>query len=120
MGRKTSHWMWFVFPQLGGLGRSPTARFFALPGREAARAYLEHPVLGPRLRKCTRAMLAHSDRPLSSTLGFPDDLKFRSCMTLFAEVDGPDSEFRLAIDSLCDGQLDPLTLELLEREPRTD
>jgi uncharacterized protein (DUF1810 family) len=119
-GRKRSHWMWFVFPQLAGLGRSPTARHFALSGLDEAKIYLEHPVLGPRLRECTRAMLAHSARSLPDILGFPDDLKFRSSMTLFAELDGPDSIFRSALEAFCGGQPDLLTLQRLGREAPPD
>jgi uncharacterized protein (DUF1810 family) len=88
-GRKRSHWMWFVFPQLIGLGRSPTASRFAFRSRAEAQAYLDHPVLGARLRECTSAMLAVEGRSLSAILGFPDELKFRSSMTLFAELSLP-------------------------------
>jgi uncharacterized protein (DUF1810 family) len=114
-GRKRSHWMWFVFPQLAGLGRSPTAERFAIGSRGEAQAYLDHPVLGARLRECTRAMLAVEGRSLSAILGFPDDLKFRSSMTLFTEVSEPGSPFHAALSKYCEGKPDPKTLELLER-----
>jgi uncharacterized protein (DUF1810 family) len=115
-GQKRSHWMWFIFPQLEGLGRSPTARHFALKSLEEARAYLAHPVLGDRLRTATRAVLEHGELNLSQIFGQPDDLKFRSSMTLFAEAAGADEGalFRRAIDLFCDGKPDPATLQLLE------
>lgn len=112
-GRKRSHWMWFVFPQLAGLGHSPTARYFAIADLEEARRYLEHPVLGARLRECTAAMLALEGRSVHEVLGYPDDLKFRSCMTLFAQVAGPDWPFVRALERYFDGEADPLTLRLL-------
>jgi len=85
-GRKASHWMWFVFPQLKGLGRSSTALHYGIASREEALAYWAHPLLGPRLRECTALMLAVPHDSALQILGAPDDLKFRSCMTLFAEV----------------------------------
>ena len=88
-GRKRSHWMWFVFPQLVGLGASETARFYAISSLLEAQAYLDHPLLGPRLRECTAAVLATDGKPLSTIFGYPDDLKFCSSMTLFAEASGP-------------------------------
>jgi uncharacterized protein (DUF1810 family) len=85
-GRKQSHWMWFVFPQIHGLGSSPTARRFAISGLDEAIAYLNHPVLGARLRKCTKLVLAIEGRSVSEVFGYPDDLKFHSSVTLFAEA----------------------------------
>jgi uncharacterized protein (DUF1810 family) len=85
-GRKSSHWMWFVFPQIEGLGRSTMARFYALRSRDEARAYLEHPVLGPRLVECTQLVNAVNGAPAEQILGPIDAVKFRSCMTLFAAV----------------------------------
>src|SRR5690348_7260284 len=82
-GQKRSHWMWFIFPQLAGLGSSHMARKFAIQSLEEARAYSQHAVLGSRLKECTRLMLDASGNDVSSILGYPDDLKFRSCMTLF-------------------------------------
>jgi uncharacterized protein (DUF1810 family) len=114
VGRKRSHWMWFVFPQLGGLGRSSTAQIYGIGSLAEARAYLAHPLLGPRLRECVEAALEHSGRKLVDIFGSPDDLKFRSSMTLFERAAGPgDPLFQAAIDHLCDGRPDPATLELL-------
>jgi uncharacterized protein (DUF1810 family) len=118
-GCKTSHWMWFVFPQLEGLGRSPTARFYALRGREEARSYLAHRLLGPRLRECTQLVNAVQGRSVHEIFGTPDDLKFRSSMTLFAQVaadSGSDaSVFQGALDKYFNGLADARTLELLRR-----
>ena len=85
-GRKKSHWMWFIFPQIAGLGFSAMAQRFAIGSREEAVAYLAHDVLGPRLTECTRLVLAVEDRTINDILGSPDDMKFRSCMTLFGAV----------------------------------
>ena len=113
-GRKESHWMWFIFPQLRELGRSSTARFYGISSLEEARAYLAHAVLGPRLLLCTRELLACGASSLHALLGSPDDVKFRSCMTLFAvAAQEEDSVFRRALDRWCDGQMDSRTLELL-------
>ena len=111
-GRKRSHWMWFIFPQLQGLGVSPTARFYGIAALDEARAYLAHPVLGPRLEDATRAAIAAPARTLHDLFGSPDDLKFRSSMTLFeAAADG--GLFCQALDRCCDGERDPRTLSLL-------
>jgi uncharacterized protein (DUF1810 family) len=112
-GAKASHWMWFVFPQLKGLGRSATAEHFGIASREEALAYLQHPVLGPRLRQCTRLVLQAEGRTLSQIFGSPDDLKFRSSMTLFATVAPDDPLFRRALEQYCDGD-DPKTIALLQ------
>lgn len=115
-GRKTSHWMWFVFPQLQGLGVSPTARFYALDGLGAAQAYLAHPLLGDRLLECTQLVNAVPGRTLHEIFGTPDDLKFRSCMTLFAAAARSQPEgrpFREALARYCAGTGDRRTLELL-------
>ena len=112
-GRKTSHWMWFVFPQLKPLGRSGTARFYGLEGREEALAYWRHPVLGPRLLECTRRVLATSGRTVHEIFGSPDDLKLRSCMTLFGAVAPEEPAFRAVIDRFYGGVADAATLELL-------
>jgi len=112
-GRKRSHWMWFVFPQLDGLGRSPTAHHFAIKSREEGLQYLAHPLLGARLRECTETLIAVPDRSISEILGFPDDLKFRSSMTLFRELAGPGSVFEQALGRFYDGEADNRTLELL-------
>ncbi|HEV2533082.1 DUF1810 domain-containing protein [Phenylobacterium sp.] len=114
-GRKQSHWMWFVFPQVAGLGLSPTAQLYAISAIDEARAYLAHPVLGPRLRDATAAVNAVAGRTAHEIFGSPDDLKFRSSMTLFAEVGPRESVFRAALDRYFGGQPDPRTLELLGR-----
>ena len=108
-GRKRRHWMWFIFPQLRDLGRSPTARRYGLSGLDEARAYLADPVLGARLEACARAVLAADAPSLRAIFGSPDDLKFRSCMTLFAHA-GDRPVFRQALDRWCGGVMDPLTL----------
>jgi uncharacterized protein (DUF1810 family) len=112
-GRKRSHWIWFVFPQLAGLGRSSTARFYGISGVDEARAYLAHPLLGPRLDLCTRIVLASESPSLHAIFGSPDDLKFRSCMTLFSRAAGDlDNPFRQSLDRWCGGQPDEQTLTL--------
>jgi uncharacterized protein (DUF1810 family) len=113
-GRKRAHWMWFVFPQLTGLGRSPTARFYGVSAIDEARAYLAHPLLGPRLDLCTRTVLSSESPSLHAIFGSPDDLKFRSCMTLFSRAaDDPDNPFRQALDRWCSGEPDEQTLALI-------
>jgi len=112
-GRKHSHWMWFIFPQIAGLGRSDMARRYALASLEEARAYLAHAILGPRLEACTRAALSVEDRSASDIFGFPDDLKFRSSMTLFAHA-APDNDlFRAALEKYFGSEEDKATLERL-------
>ena len=113
-GEKQSHWMWYVFPQLAGLGHSPMAQRFALRSREEALAYLGHGVLGPRLRQCTALVNAVAGRPIREILGSPDDLKFRSSMTLFGAVSS-EPEFAAAIAKFYGGVPDRKTLELLDR-----
>lgn len=114
-GTKRSHWMWFVFPQLRGLGSSAMARRYGLTGLDEARAYLEHPLLGPRLLTCTQAVLQHSQRSLREIFGSPDDLKYRSSMTLFAAAAGEEpSLFRQALAVHCGGEADVRTLALLK------
>ncbi|HKW58080.1 MAG TPA: DUF1810 domain-containing protein [Candidatus Acidoferrum sp.] len=114
-GHKRSHWMWFVFPQIKGLGLSSTARHFAIGSREEAAAYLAHPLLGTRLRKCTQLVIVVEGRSLRQILGAPDDLKFRSCMTLFAQATSDNQVFLDALKKCCGGESDPLTLERLNR-----
>jgi uncharacterized protein (DUF1810 family) len=111
-GRKRTHWMWFVFPQIAGLGSSPTAQFYAIASLDEARAYLAHPVLGPRLRECAQALLAVEGRSARDILGYPDDLKLRSSMTLFARAADDPALFQAVLDRYYDGP-DPLTLKLL-------
>ncbi len=109
-GRKRTHWMWFVFPQLAGLGSSPTAQRYAIGGLPEARDYLAHPVLGPRLRECAGLLLT-AERSASEIFGYPDDLKLRSSMTLFAAAD-PDGPYAQVLEHLYDGP-DQRTLDLL-------
>ena len=113
-GDKRSHWMWFVFPQLAGLGRSPTAQRFGLPGADAAKEYLAHPVLGVRLRECTRALLDLDENDPVDVLGLVDALKLRSSMTLFAAV-SDDPLFQQVLDKYYAGKPDELTEQLLSR-----
>jgi uncharacterized protein (DUF1810 family) len=113
-GRKRSHWIWFVFPQLRGLGRSATSEQYGLSGLAEARAYLAHPVLGQRLRESIEAMLAHRSLPASAVLGELDALKFRSCLTLFDRADPGDQLFATALECFFAGERDVRTLELLE------
>ncbi len=112
-GRKQSHWMWFIFPQLAGLGSSPMAERFAIASRQEAAAYLAHPTLGPRLRQCAEALLAHDGKSPTAILGHPDDLKLRSSATLFASVSPAGSPFHRLLDAFYDGQPDPRTIDLL-------
>jgi uncharacterized protein (DUF1810 family) len=112
-GRKRSHWMWYVFPQLDGLGSSPTAKYYAIKDLDEARAYLGHDVLGPRLLQCVEAALTIADRSAAEIFGRPDDLKLRSCATLFARVLPPGSAFERILDKYYDGQPDDRTLQLL-------
>ncbi|MGN8259328.1 DUF1810 domain-containing protein [Pseudomonas sp. SMSB3] len=114
-GRKRSHWMWYVFPQLKGLGHSAMAVRYGLEGAEEARAYLDHPVLGPRLRTCVGALLEHSGKTAKQILGSPDDLKLRSCLTLFGQVAPEDPLFQLALMQFYDGEPDRLTCAILAR-----
>jgi uncharacterized protein (DUF1810 family) len=113
-GQKQSHWMWFIFPQLAGLGHSPMARRFALRSRQEAAAYLRHDLLGPRLRECTAIVNAVEGRTILEMLGSPDDLKFGSSMTLFAAISS-EQEFAAAIAKFCGGTPDQKTLDLLGR-----
>lgn len=112
-GRKASHWMWFVFPQMAGLGASPMARRYAISGREEAAAYAAHPVLGPRLKDCTALVNAVERRSAHAIFGSPDDMKFRSSMTLFARAAPDPQPFLDALARYFDGVPDPLTLDRL-------
>jgi len=112
-GRKASHWMWFAFPQLAGLGSSSTARAYAVSGLDEAQAYLAHPVLGPRLREAAELAAAVEGRTASEVFGYPDDLKLRSSMTLFARAAPRDPVFTAVLDRYFGGDPDPRTLELL-------
>ena len=112
-GRKRSHWMWFVFPQIAGLGASAMAQRFAIGSLEEARAYLDHPLLGARLRECTRWVNETEERPIEQIFGYPDDLKFRSSMTLFAHATDDNAEFMRALSKYFGGEFDSLTLARL-------
>lgn len=112
-GQKTGHWMWFVFPQIAGLGRSPTARFYAISDLAEARAYLAHPVLGPRLIEAVEAINALPGRDAHAVFGSPDDLKLHSSLTLFQAADPEEPAFQRALDKYFGGRADPLTLEML-------
>ena len=114
-GDKRSHWMWFVFPQVAGLGLSPTAQLYAIGSLAEAQAYLAHPLLGARLREGTAAVNAVAGRSAHQVFGSPDDLKFRSSMTLFREAAPDDPAFAAALRKYFDGEADPRTLEILRR-----
>lgn len=115
-GRKTSHWMWFIFPQFDGLAFSSTSKFFAIKSIEEARAFLEHPVLGPRLLECAEAVVAAEDRSANDIFGTPDDLKLRSCATLFASITPPGSVFDRLLQKFFHGEWDAKTLRLLSSD----
>lgn len=117
-GRKDSHWMWYVFPQIAGLGSSAMAQTYAIGSLDEARAYLAHPVLGPRLRACVQATLAIKGRSAHGVFGSPDDMKFRSSLTLFAEAAPDESLFRDALVKYFAGQADARTLEELNARGR--
>ncbi|HEV7435499.1 MAG TPA: DUF1810 domain-containing protein [Pseudorhizobium sp.] len=112
-GRKRSHWMWFIFPQLDGLGTSPAARHYAIRSLEEAQGYLLHPLLAPRLEQCTNMMLLHSGKSAHDILGSPDDLKFKSSMTLFQAATQKGSLFERALEVFYEGERDQRTLALL-------
>jgi uncharacterized protein (DUF1810 family) len=112
-GGKRSHWMWFIFPQIAGLGHSPMAQRYAVSSLQEAGAYLEHPILGPRLRECTGLVLSVEGRSAREILGQPDDMKFRSCLTLFAHAAPDEPLFRGALDKFFGGEEDPLTVQKL-------
>jgi uncharacterized protein (DUF1810 family) len=112
-GRKRSHWIWFIFPQVAGLGSSPTAARYAISSLDEARAYLHHDVLGPRLHECTQLVNAVQGRSIGEIFGSPDDLKVRSSMTLFARATQDNSEFVGLLVRYYDGEEDPLTLARL-------
>lgn len=114
-GRKETHWIWFIFPQMAGLGHSSMSRKFGIDSKAEARSYLKHGVLGPRLRECTQLMLALPAENIGSILGAPDDLKFRSSMTLFAAAAAEEPIFQAALEKFFGGAPDALTLDLLRR-----
>ncbi|ORV18444.1 DUF1810 domain-containing protein [Mycobacterium celatum] len=112
-GRKRSHWIWFIFPQIAGLGRSPMAERYAISSLKEARAYLNHDVLGPRLRECTQLVNQIAGRSIGEIFGSPDDLKVRSSMTLFAHATDDNRDFVELLDKYYDGEEDALTLARL-------
>jgi uncharacterized protein (DUF1810 family) len=112
-GRKTSHWMWYIFPQYVGLGFSATSRRYSIKSLAEAAAYLSHPSLGPRLEECAEAVLGVEGRSAYQIFGSPDDMKLRSCATLFARVSPPGSVFHRVLDKYFQGREDPKTLALL-------
>ena len=114
-GQKRTHWMWFIFPQIDGLGYSPTAKRYSIKSIEEARQYLNHPVLGKRLMECTEAVIALKVGSVAEIFGYPDDMKFKSSMTLFEKIAGSGSIFSVALDSYCRGERDAATLRLIEK-----
>jgi len=110
-GFKRSHWMWFIFPQIEGLGHSSLAIKFAISSLDEAKAYIRHPILGPRLIHCTKLLCDTEGRTINEILGYPDDLKFRSCMTLFAHATPDNQVFEDALKKYFEGQYDPLSVE---------
>jgi uncharacterized protein (DUF1810 family) len=117
-GSKRSHWIWFIFPQLAGLGRSPTAARFAISSLAEAQAYLGHDVLGARLRECTRLVNAIEGRSIDNIFGWPDNLKVRSSMTLFARATADNAEFVRLLEKFYAGEQDPATVALLSGRPQ--
>jgi len=113
-GQKESHWIWYIFPQVAGLGHSPTAQEYAIRSREEAVAYLTDAVLGTRLQRCCEALLKHPGRRIQDIMGFPDELKLRSSMTLFAMLSTPDSVFHKVLDAFYSGHMDDRTLAFLD------
>ena len=112
-GRKQSHWMWFIFPQIDGLGHSPTTRFYAIKSAAEAREYLSHPILGSRLVKCAELVLAVEGKTAHEIFSSPDDMKLKSCMTLFAAVTDSEPVFARVLDKYYAGKRDKRTLDLL-------
>lgn len=113
-GRKRSHWMWYIFPQIDGLAKSTTSKRYAIKSIEEAQQYLNHPVLGARLTECAEAVVAVEGRSISEILGYPDDLKLKSSMTLFASLVETSSVFERILDKYFHGERDAKTLHLLE------
>lgn len=118
-GRKSSHWIWFIFPQIAGLGHSAMAQQFAIGSLDEAKAYLQHPTLGPRLRACTQLVLDVNGRSAEEIFGYPDHLKFRSCMTLFLTAATDNTIFKDALLKYFDGKPDQLTLDILAQQQST-
>ena len=118
-GEKRSHWMWYIFPQIEGLGRSAMAQKYEISSREEAEAYAEHRILGARLRECTQTVLNVENRDAEQIFGYPDTWKFRSCMTLFERSSKDSAIFRRALVKYFEGNPDGKTLDILERANRT-
>jgi uncharacterized protein (DUF1810 family) len=115
-GRKHTHWMWFIFPQVAGLGHSEMAQKYAIHSSDEAAAYLAHPVLGARLRECASLVLAVEDKRIDEIFDSPDDRKFQSSMTLFSDIAPDEAVFQACLDKYFDGEADPATLDFLSRE----
>lgn len=113
-GRKTTHWIWYIFPQLKGLGVSYRSEQYGIENAEEARSYLSHPVLGARLREITKALLNLNENDAHKVMGYPDDMKLRSCMTLFAYISENDSIFHRVLEKYFDGKKDEATIKMLE------
>ena len=116
-GQKESHWIWYIFPQIAGLGHSPTAQEYAIRSRDEAAAYLAHPLLGTRLQQCCEALLKHQRRRIQDIMGSPDDLKLRSSMTLFARLSSQGSIFHKVLDAFYSGHMDDRTIAFLDAKP---
>jgi uncharacterized protein (DUF1810 family) len=114
-GRKRSHWMWYIFPQIQGLGFSSTSKFYAITDTDEAIAYLQHPVLGERIITISNELLKSTDNNAANILGYPDDLKLRSCMTLFAALPGTDPVFDAVLEKFFGGLGDEATLEIIKK-----
>ncbi|WP_444915203.1 DUF1810 domain-containing protein [Microbulbifer sp. TRSA007] len=113
-GHKCSHWIWYIFPQVSGLGHSATSEHFGIKNLDEARAYLEHPVLGPRLKECCKELLQQNNLSAHQIFGSPDDLKLKSSMTLFSIADPNDKLFDEVLEKYYEGQKDPRTFEILK------
>lgn len=116
-GRKKTHWIWYVLPQMKGLGSSEMSEYFGITGPDEARAYLAHPVLGGRLVECVAAISAHADQQAATVLGSLDAIKYQSCLTLFASIAGHESVYARALQQHFAGKLDQRTLELIGKSP---
>ncbi|XFA73996.1 DUF1810 domain-containing protein [Thermosynechococcaceae cyanobacterium Okahandja] len=119
-GKKRSHWMWYIFPQYAGLGFSSMSQYYAIKSLAEAKAYLQHPILGARLVECTKAVLRLEGTSAYDVFGSPDDMKLRSCATLFAQVSPAGSVFHQLLDQYFQGELDTETLTLIGRSPRAN
>jgi uncharacterized protein (DUF1810 family) len=115
--RKDTHWMWYIFPQLTGLGHNAMAKFYALTDVEEAQQYLDHPLLGKRLRECCEVLLSLKQGSITDIMGYPDNLKLCSCMTLFESISDDPKVFTSVLKRYYNGHRDPLTLDLLEKSP---